>query len=302
VQPESDFSHEARRNAHFTRYSAEDPVRGVGIDGMDQPELLNFPFRSVTLELQDLSFVETKYKRTYMGVKHKSEVISFKANTLGARIRELRKSAGMNQSEFGKSFGVSQVAVSNWEKDADKPSVPILARLANMTTDEELRADLMHHAGLVIEMKSNRPKEAVPEDIREVILLRDSVAAGTARALDEREIEKVLRLPREWFHPGGEIFALKVSGDSMAPIIEEGYTVFVDTAKRDPKKLVNKMVAARDGEGVTIKWLRRDVGLYLLVPHNVTPRHPVRVLNSEPGWGIVGEVVKWVGQPKHVRS
>lgn len=291
------LSDEAGRDPNLSRYAAEDPVRRMCVNGVNHLESVNFPARSVSLslELQVLSFTGSKYKPTYMNVKRKSEVIEIASPTLAARIRQLRKSLGMNQTEFGHALAVTQVAVSNWEKESgDTPAPKTLAVLAEMTSDPVLRAEFLERAGFREKRTSGPPHQ---EEFRAISLLSDSAAAGTNRVVDEREIEKVLLLPREWFHRGGELFGLKVTGDSMAPIIEEGYIVVVDTSQRDPKKLVNKMVAARDGDGVTIKWLRRDVGLYLLIPQNVSPRHQVRVLSSDSGFGIVGEVVKWIGQP-----
>jgi SOS-response transcriptional repressor LexA len=83
----------------------------------------------------------------------------------------------------------------------------------------------------------------------------------------------------------------------MAPIINDGYVIVVDAAQRDPRKLVGKMVAAREDDGVTIKWLRKDKDAYLLVPQHVSPRIPVKIMRAEDDWGIVGVVVKWIGYP-----
>jgi SOS-response transcriptional repressor LexA len=88
----------------------------------------------------------------------------------------------------------------------------------------------------------------------------------------------------------------------MSPIIGDGYIVIIDTSRRDPKKLIERMVAAREGDGVTIKWLRSDNGTFLLVPQHVTPRHQVRVMRADGDFSIVGEVVKWIGQPAPIRK
>ena len=88
----------------------------------------------------------------------------------------------------------------------------------------------------------------------------------------------------------------------MAPVVGDGYIVIVDVSRRDPKKLVERMVAAREGDGVTIKWLRRDGDTYLLVPQHVTPRHQVRIMRQEGDFSIVGEVIKWIGQPPLARK
>jgi SOS-response transcriptional repressor LexA len=73
--------------------------------------------------------------------------------------------------------------------------------------------------------------------------------------------------------------------------------VIIDAAQHDPKKLVGQMVAAREGDGVTIKWLRKDKNDYLLVPQHVSPKFPVRIMRDEDDWSVVGVVVKWIGYP-----
>lgn len=213
----------------------------------------------------------------------------------------MRLAKGMNQKPFADEFGVTQAAISNWEKGVDRPSEKALAKLAMMTANEELRDYFLQESGISNLVPIREISESAPETIA-VRLLRDSVAAGTPRALDEHQIDQILRLPKRWFPRSGEIYAVIVSGESMAPIINNGYTVFIDTSRRDPKKLIEKMVAAREGDGVTIKWLRKDGDVYMLVPQHVSPRYPVRVMRPEGDFSIVGEVLKWIGEPPPIRK
>ena len=144
-------------------------------------------------------------------------------------------------------------------------------------------------------------------EYRRVPLLKDAAAAGTPRAIDEKEIETYLTLPEQWIGRKSSITAIRVVGDSMLPILDDGYIALVDTSVRDPKRLVNQMVAARADDGVTIKWLRREKGhgsdMYLLVPQNTSQRHPVRVITEgSESVSIVGIVVKWIGEPPPPRK
>jgi len=43
--------------------------------------------------------------------------------TLGERVRDRRKAAGLNQAELAALVGVSQAAVSDWEKGKATPSI-----------------------------------------------------------------------------------------------------------------------------------------------------------------------------------
>lgn len=84
----------------------------------------------------------------------------------------------------------------------------------------------------------------------------------------------------------------------MSPILEPGYIVLVDTGDRDPRRLVNQMVAARADDGVTIKWLRKEKETYILLPNHTSLRHPVRIISpGSDSVSIVGRVVKWIGEP-----
>lgn len=59
--------------------------------------------------------------------------------TLGMMIAELRKEQGMTQKELANKMGVTDKAVSKWERDLSYPdikSLPNLALLLNVSVDE----------------------------------------------------------------------------------------------------------------------------------------------------------------------
>ena len=63
--------------------------------------------------------------------------------TLGATIAELRKQKGLTQLELADMMGVTDKAVSKWERDISCPDISALPRLAEIfgvTVDELLRA------------------------------------------------------------------------------------------------------------------------------------------------------------------
>lgn len=298
AEPKRHTSDMLRSDIQFTSKCAE-------IDLAPLP-LAQFPLQRAKMSVQIESPSErTLYKQGFMNVKDKSALVTQNLRVLGARIRAIRMAKGLNQKEFGAFFGVSQAAISNWEKGEDKPTTKILVRLAEMTADSELRNFFVQESGFT-ELLMNFGRLDQPEkqfdDVREIRLLKDAIAAGTPRATNENEIAQILSFPKSWFPSSGELFALRIVGDSMAPVIGDGYIVIVDVSKRDPKKLVEHMVAAREGDGITIKWLRRDGNTFLLVPQHVTPRHPVRVMRAEGSFSIVGEVIRWIGAPTPARK
>ena len=65
--------------------------------------------------------------------------------TLGTKIRSLRQSTGMTQAVLADQLGVTDKAVSKWERDASYPDVslfPHLADLLGVTIDDLLRGDI----------------------------------------------------------------------------------------------------------------------------------------------------------------
>ena len=47
------------------------------------------------------------------------------------RLRELRKSAGLSQSELAAKLDMAQNSLSNWERGERKPDVEVMARIAD---------------------------------------------------------------------------------------------------------------------------------------------------------------------------
>ena len=59
--------------------------------------------------------------------------------TLGTRIAELRKQHGMTQLELAEKMGVTDKAVSKWERDLSCPdinSIPTLAEILGVSVEE----------------------------------------------------------------------------------------------------------------------------------------------------------------------
>ena len=52
--------------------------------------------------------------------------------TLGARIAQLRKEKGMTQLELAQQMGVTDKAVSKWERDLSCPDINTIPRLAQV--------------------------------------------------------------------------------------------------------------------------------------------------------------------------
>lgn len=205
-------------------------------------------------------------------------------------IRAARKSLGLTQASLAEALGSSQGAITRWEREIDSPPVAVFNILAKLVPDEQ--------RDFWLQLSGDAYRDLDMNDLRSIPVLHDAAAAGTPRVVDENEIDFNLLFPPKLLPSGGKLVGVRVSGDSMSPILEDGYIALLDVSQRQPSKLVGKMVAARQGDGITLKWLRRQKGdIYLLVPQNTSQRHDIEFVSQEGDWSIVGEVVKWIGQP-----
>ena len=86
--------------------------------------------------------------------------------TLGMMIAELRKEKGMTQLELAEKMGVTDKAVSKWERDLSCPdinSLPNLAEILGVTVDELMQ----------IKREAENPKQSPKENWN--ALCRDGV-------------------------------------------------------------------------------------------------------------------------------
>ncbi|MGV0239947.1 LexA family protein [Klebsiella aerogenes] len=191
--------------------------------------------------------------------------------TVGQRIKSLRKITKTSQKELGKFCGVSDVAVGYWEKDLNLPSGEALSKLAKFfnTSIDYILYGTEFEGRLITNMRK------VP--------VLSWVQAGI---FTETKPSEILNDTDRWVETSLRIsdnsFALEVKGDSMTnpnglPTIPEGATVIVDP---EAEAMHGKIVVARvDGTNeATVKKLVIDGPQKFLVPLN--PRYPNIPING----------------------
>ncbi|MGH9804500.1 MAG: S24 family peptidase [Candidatus Acidiferrales bacterium] len=222
--------------------------------------------------------------------------------TMPHQIKQLRRILDLSQEQLARRIDVTKKTVAEWEQGRQPPSPERLLQLAKLAPPGDIRHWFTRHALLRIGAEANLVLEALldgrtggpgplaagelrvvaPADLSErlralegldhyaaVPLLRDAAAAGAARAISESDIEGYVLVPYGWCPDAQNFSCLRVRGDSMTPILNDGAIVGIDRTQRDPAMLQQQMVAARYEEGVTIKWLERQPdGALLLVPEN----------------------------------
>jgi SOS-response transcriptional repressor LexA len=284
VQPEIDLPDVAGRDAQRT----SDPTVEAIVLAVLSKDLTSALLRD-SLKLQNLSLMDLHggYSERSKEVKNKNpigEKVPMREQ-IGQRMRETRNRLGLSQEQMAQHFNVTTGAYGKWETGMNFPRGTVFAALARVAPEDE-RDFWLAQAGLRLEEKG---------ELRQIPFYATSIAAGVPREVDDCVHQEPLTMPRSWLPSDGNLVAICVRGDSMAPIIQDGYIVVIDTLQRSPSKLLGRMVAAREGAGVTIKWLRRDGDTYLLEAQNISRRHQVRVLKPDGDFSIVGAVVKLIG-------
>ena len=92
-----------------------------------------------------------------------------KKQSFGAMIAAMRKEQGMTQLELAEKMGVTDKAVSKWERDLSFPdvnSIPRLAEIFDVTVDEimQVKSDSMENG------KANRISEIVNNALKGIAL------------------------------------------------------------------------------------------------------------------------------------
>ena len=239
------------------------------------------------------------------------------------KIAIFRHALKLSQSEFAKRLGASAMAVSRWERAIQEVPANIYIQLGNLAGDPlcwyfwgcaGLRtADVMRvlpaarqrlqedrlpilrivHAG-------GRKKSPTTADFVAVPLL--PVHAGTPdeagdRIVDLEQVqpEATLAAPVEWCPNPKSTICLRVKGNSMSPLILDGYIIAVDTLDVRHDKLVGQIVVAWNvGKGLIVSRLIRFDHTDALISDR--REYEFISLAPESKWRIIGRVLWWIGR------
>lgn len=101
--------------------------------------------------------------------------------SIGQFIAALRKANGMTQKQLGEMLGVSDKAVSRWERDECAPDlslIPVIAEIFSVTSDEILCGERIAHDNL-----SYEPKETVKTEKQIERILKSSETKFKIRSI-----------------------------------------------------------------------------------------------------------------------
>ena len=169
---------------------------------------------------------------------------------IGFNIKRLRVGKGYSQEQLARKIGISQGAVSQWEKGKTTPDTLTLMELAKIF---EVSFDTLTEEAPVRDLDSVRV-------IRSAIPIIGDIACGSP-ILAEENREGYADLP-EGVRAD---FALRCKGDSMVPTFLDGDLVLI----RQQPEVENGQIAAVaiDGE-VTLKHVYRNQDGLMLTAEN----------------------------------
>ena len=190
-------------------------------------------------------------------------------------IKNIREKYGLTQSQLGEIAGVSDKAVSTWEKGTAEPRMGALQKMA----------DYFHITKASI-IEDSEPKTSQSNRIK----VYGSVPAG----IPLEAIEDVVDwedISLDWAAGGNEFIGLRVKGDSMAPKYVDGDTVIV---KIQPDcESGQDAVIYVNGYEATLKKLIKKTDCIILQPLNPSYEPKVYDYNDEDNpIKILGVVVE----------
>lgn len=184
--------------------------------------------------------------------------------SIGERIKEARKSAGLTQLELAKKTDLSRSYIGDIEKDRYNPSVSTLQLIATATNTplEDL-------------LPSTKTASPTGRGVRIPVLGR--VVAGipieaVEEILDYEEITPELAAT-------GEFFALKIRGHSMEPRMMEGDVVIV--RRQDDVDSGDVAIVLVNGDEATVKRVKKQEDGITLIANNISVYEPHYYSNKE---------------------
>jgi SOS-response transcriptional repressor LexA len=241
-----------------------------------------------------------------------------------AKILQLRKHLGLNQSEFASRLNYSAMALSRWESGLHEPTAEAYLRMGNLAEQSASnwfwtraglkssdlsrmfpegsgvlrREDFPDFEIVVARSGGKRPAAKTKPKLVAIPLL--AVHAGTHGAkgdqvvdLDQAEVSEMIAAPAQWCPNPATTSCLRVRGASMSPTIYDGDIVVVDSTQNEAKDLNGKIIVAwHQATGLTLSRFLMMKGVQLLESENRDYK-PISV-GRDRNWRIVGKVLWWI--------
>lgn len=239
-------------------------------------------------------------------------------------IRAVRRKLRLSQSELAEKLETSAMAISRWERGEFEPSADAYLRLGKLMGDplcwffwgraglstadvmrvlpkagRRLREDRIPtvqvvHAG-VAKRRASKKETFVAIPLLPVRAATPGEEGDQVADLDQLKPEGMLAAPVDWCPNPDSTISLRVKGNSMSPLILDGYIVAVDTSDVSRDDLLGQIVVAWNIEkGLLVsRLIRFDHTEALVSDHR---EYESVSLAKESRWRIIGRVLWWTGR------
>ncbi len=182
------------------------------------------------------------------------------------RIRLLRSSCEMKQSDLAKQLNVRQNTISNWETGRSEPDFATLQKMARIFDT-------------TIDYILGNSSEKSPANLSSIVQI--PVLGSIPAGIPLEAIEDIVDwedIPKAMCSGGKEFFALKVKGDSMWPDFLEGDIVIL---RKTPSCETGDVCAVLvNGDEATLKTVKfAEDGSLTITPKN--PSYPPKTFTPE---------------------
>ena len=136
---------------------------------------------------------------------------------------------------------------------------------------------------------------AIP--LLKVVAATHSETGGHRSSLLSGPVDSVIAAPRKWCPNPATTSCLRVRGNSMSPLIQDGYILGVDYSQSDQIQLNGKIVIAwHKDRGLTVSRLRRFDHTEVLEPEN--HGYEAITLGAKQRWTILAKVLWWIAMAR----
>ena len=237
-------------------------------------------------------------------------------------ISRLRARLNLSQTSFGQELHSSAMAVSRWERGTQEPAAHSYIEIGNLARDPDcwyfwecaglrtedlmrvlpklraqLRQPVVHFQVVRAGSRGIKPKESqlVAVPLLKVVAATHGEKGDSAPILHDAPFEGIIAAPKDWCPNPASTNCLRVRGDSMNPLIYNGYIVAVDSSQNDRAKLDGKIVIAWHKDvGLTVSRFRRYDHTEVLHPEN--PKYQSITMDRKNKWKVLARVLWWIGK------
>jgi len=143
--------------------------------------------------------------------------------------------------------------------------------------------------------KRSKIAQLVAVPLVKVVAASHGENGDSVPTLHDAPVEGMIAAPKDWCPTPSATTCLRVKGNSMNPLLYDGYILVADSSQTDPSKLDGKIVIAwHKDKGLTVSRLQAYDHTEVLRAENSA--YESVVLNKKHSWKIVAKVLWWIGK------